>query len=186
MKLRIAIFSLSLAIVPASVSGQTKTITNADLEKYRQKRLAAEKELRENYREMGFPSPEELEKRNAESARELSRRAETYRRHQLERERNRVKSTGNDQVVYYYQGYDNGFNRYPYYGLAPAYLYGGSYYRRGSKRFFPRFRFRRPPIKRRGPGFIRNPYIRQTWRRQSAPMRRTYRGNFPTRRVRRN
>ncbi|HMS40609.1 MAG TPA: hypothetical protein PKE69_10305 [Pyrinomonadaceae bacterium] len=33
----------------ASAFAQTKTITNADLEKYRQKRLAAEKDYAENY-----------------------------------------------------------------------------------------------------------------------------------------
>lgn len=46
---------------------QRKTVTNADLEKYRQKRVAAEKDYRENYEKMGFPSPEELDRQIEES-----------------------------------------------------------------------------------------------------------------------
>ena len=61
---RVATFSSGLEgqglAIPELGISQTRTITNADLEKYKQKRLAAEKELRENYRELGFPSPEEL------------------------------------------------------------------------------------------------------------------------------
>src|SRR5688572_22618088 len=36
-------------------NAQTPTVTNAELEKYRAKRVAAEEELRQKYAEMGFP-----------------------------------------------------------------------------------------------------------------------------------
>ena len=66
MKLNTAIavgFVLSAAF---AVGAQTKKVTNADLEKYRTERLKAEKDLRENYAKLGFPSPEELAKQQAE------------------------------------------------------------------------------------------------------------------------
>ncbi len=80
-----------LVLAFASVaSAQSKTVTNADLEKFRIKRLAAEKDLRENYRELGFPSPEEMarseeEGRRARAAlvRELIRREEEEARYAL-------------------------------------------------------------------------------------------------------
>lgn len=73
-------------LLAAGVSAQA-TVTNADLEKFRQKRLAAEKELRENYAKLGFPSPEELERQNAESARERDELSARLERERLERER---------------------------------------------------------------------------------------------------
>ncbi len=73
-----------------SVSGvalaQTKTVTNADLEKFRQKRLQAEREYRQNYEKLGFPSPEEMEKnriKDQENLIKFSRQLEIQR---LERE----------------------------------------------------------------------------------------------------
>lgn len=71
---------LSLILVAASVvSAQKakKTITNFDLEKYRIQREKAEADYRENYAKRGMPSPEELQQREVENARqreELSRR----------------------------------------------------------------------------------------------------------------
>ncbi len=65
---------------------QTKTITNADLEKYRQKRLAAEKDYTENYERLGLPSPAELQKQNEQDQRELSELAARLEREKIERE----------------------------------------------------------------------------------------------------
>jgi hypothetical protein len=87
---------------------QTKTVTNADLEKYRQKRLAAEKEYRENYREMGFPSPEELEKQNEESARERSELAQRLRAEKI------AKQNQARQNSYYQNRQNSNQTRYPY------------------------------------------------------------------------
>jgi hypothetical protein len=64
-----------------------RSVTNASLEKFRQQRLAAERDLRENYEKMGFPSPEELQRQNEESAIERDRLAEQLRQERLERER---------------------------------------------------------------------------------------------------
>lgn len=58
------VFSFALLLAFGVVAlGQVPTITNLDLEKYRNQRLAAEKEYRENYRRRGQPSPEELEQK---------------------------------------------------------------------------------------------------------------------------
>lgn len=43
-----------------------KTVTNADLEKYRQARLKSEADYRANYKKLGMPSPEELEQSRVE------------------------------------------------------------------------------------------------------------------------
>ena len=58
-----AVFSIALCFALGVVAiGQVPTVTNFDLDKYRNQRLAAEREYRENYRRMGFPSPEELDR----------------------------------------------------------------------------------------------------------------------------
>ena len=63
MKVKVVIltFLVLLAVVPLPAQ-QTKTVTNSDLEKYREKRLRAERDYNENYARMGFPSPDELQK----------------------------------------------------------------------------------------------------------------------------
>lgn len=125
---------LSLAV---AVSGQTKTVTNADLEEYRAKRIAAERELEENYEELGFASPEER-----------ARRIEEYRRQKAElvnelRERDLVVVRQDDPQ---YQGpavifpYPNP-NFVDYGGrIAPSYYYYRFYYPYGDKRYkrYPR------------------------------------------------
>ncbi len=60
-KFAIVILSLTAAF---SGFGQTRTVTNADLEKFRQKRVESERQLKERYAEMGFPSPEQIERQN--------------------------------------------------------------------------------------------------------------------------
>ena len=63
MKLRILLFAcFSIASASATFAQQAKTVTNADLEKYRNKRVQAERDYEANYARMGFPSPEELQK----------------------------------------------------------------------------------------------------------------------------
>ncbi len=95
MKLNIAIaFGCLLAFVGTGLS-QTRTVTNVDLAKYRDKRLAAEKDLRENYAKLGFPSPEELAKQYEQDEKErlaLFQKLQTARleREKLEIERQRV------------------------------------------------------------------------------------------------
>lgn len=67
--------------------GQTKSVTNAQLEKFRQERLKAEKEYRENYERLGMPSPEELERRREQSQKEMEELSAKLRAERLERER---------------------------------------------------------------------------------------------------
>lgn len=80
------LFILALIFAAANpAASQTKTVTNSDLENFRQKRLKAERDYRENYEKLGFPSPAELERQNAESKREL---AKLSRRIEAENARN--------------------------------------------------------------------------------------------------
>lgn len=63
------------------------TVTNFELEKFKKQRLAAEKDYRENYERMGFPSPEELA---AQRERDLEFQiafSQQLRQARLERER---------------------------------------------------------------------------------------------------
>ena len=80
------LFILALIFVAANLTvAQTKTVTNGDLETFRQKRLKAEKDYRENYEKLGFPSPEESERQSEQSKREL---AELSRRIEAENAQN--------------------------------------------------------------------------------------------------
>jgi hypothetical protein len=76
------IFSMS-----ALSFAQSPSVTNADLEKYRQERLRADKEYRENYAKLGFPSPEELDRERKESLIEAEKLAAKLRAERLEQER---------------------------------------------------------------------------------------------------
>ena len=69
------------------IGAQTLEITNADLEKFRAKRIAAEKELRENYAKLGFPSPEERERQAEKEAKERTALVDKLRADRLEREK---------------------------------------------------------------------------------------------------
>jgi len=87
MKMQIVFFicfSLTAAVLMAA---QTKTVTNADLSKYSQERVKAEKDLRENYAKLGFSSPEEIELRNKSDAKDRAELSARLRLVELERER---------------------------------------------------------------------------------------------------
>jgi hypothetical protein len=77
----IVILSLTAAF---SAFAQTKTITNSDLEKYRQKRVESEKKLKEDYARMGFPSPEEIEKQNAQRRFRMEQYSDQLRQQSLQ------------------------------------------------------------------------------------------------------
>src|SRR5688572_14270244 len=83
---KLLLLSLVLMAAPA-VFGQARTVDNFTLDKFKQQRLAAEKDLRENYAELGFPSPEELERRRQEDEDEKSELLDKLREERLERER---------------------------------------------------------------------------------------------------
>jgi hypothetical protein len=75
-----------LAAVP-TVFGQSRTVDNFTLDKFKQQRLAAEKDLRENYAKLGFPSPEELERQRQKDDDEKAELLDKIREERLERER---------------------------------------------------------------------------------------------------
>lgn len=82
------IFVVTVGLLSAiCAAAQIRTVTNTDLEKYRQKRLAAEKEYRENYKRLGLPSPEELDRRREVSKIENERLAAGFENERIERER---------------------------------------------------------------------------------------------------
>lgn len=152
------IFVLGLVFVFSGfVIAQTKVVTNADLEKFRQKRLQAERDLRENYRELGFSSPEEMERQNEESRREMTELSNNLREKRLARE--------NQQINNYYPNSNtdsnysnNGFIDYGRY-YSSDYFYNGyrnRRYYRGKKRFrrFNRNRDFRQRFINRLPGFV--------------------------------
>lgn len=69
----LVVLSLILGITTFSFAQQTtRTITNDDLEKFRQKREQAEAEYRATYKQRGMPSPEELEQREIARQKELA------------------------------------------------------------------------------------------------------------------
>lgn len=145
MKKRILAFIGLILISANTAAAQKRTVTNEDLEKYRQKRVAAEKDLRENYERLGFPSPEEMQKQierdNAErSALSARLEAENARREQLNLERQNAENEARNRNFQYqnqnnqnYQGdyFSNfGYSNFGYGGFLSFPNYGG-YYNRG-------------------------------------------------------
>ncbi len=115
MKKRLWFILVFSFIATVSASAQTRTVTNNNLEKYRQKRLAAERDLRENYERLGFPSPEELDRqieRNRVERSELAARlrAEDLQRQQLNLERQRAE---NEALNRSYQVQNQNNSAYP-------------------------------------------------------------------------
>ncbi|MCS6873414.1 MAG: hypothetical protein N2Z23_04745 [Pyrinomonadaceae bacterium] len=68
---------LALFLIVLPIFGQqSRTITNFDLEKYRQQRIEAESEYLRTYRSKNMPSPEEIEKIAEEKKRQASELAQ--------------------------------------------------------------------------------------------------------------
>jgi hypothetical protein len=84
------LFLLLVVIFAVSniVFGQTKTITNADLEKFRATRVQQEENYRANYKRLGMPSPEELAARETQRQKELAQFAAKARVRQQQTESN--------------------------------------------------------------------------------------------------
>lgn len=87
MKYKI-VFLISIVLLAViSASAQTRSVTNADLEKFRQERLKGEAEYRENYARLGLPSPEELDRRREASRVANEELSQKLRAERLEAER---------------------------------------------------------------------------------------------------
>jgi len=74
-------------VVVGGYAQARRSVTNTDLERYRQQRVSAEREMREEYTKLGFASPDELARRNAQSEQELIDLSHRLRADRLERER---------------------------------------------------------------------------------------------------
>lgn len=122
---RQAIFVLALVFGISSFTfAQMKTVTNSDLEQFRQKRLQAERDLEENYEQMGFDSPEEIERQNEESQRQLRDLSDNLRETRLTREsQNSQNNYGTNEGQYF----NGNSNQYP----NPAFIDYGRYYGSG-------------------------------------------------------
>jgi len=147
--------SLFVVCVIFAIAGvgaaQTKSVTNADLDKYRQERLKAEQEYRENYARLGLPSPEKLARQRDENSVETEKLAAKLRTERLEKERLNAEhemqlrdSTPIFQYVpvvsenqYILSAYSTGYGRYrrflfyrPYYQpySQPGYYAGGQFW----------------------------------------------------------
>lgn len=138
------VFSSLFLISTLSAFAQTRTVTNADLEKYRQARVKAEREYRENYKRLGMPSPEELERREAERKRETAElsarlRAEQYERAQFDALRQQYEAV---QRQNFYNNQTNIQPNYiPNYGYAfPSYGFNDpDVTNRFVRRFYPQY-----------------------------------------------
>lgn len=127
MKMRICfLICFILASVVVAVS-QTKTVTNFDLEKYAQERVKAEKDLCENYKQLGFASPEEMARRYAADAKEREDLAARLRQERVERERVEAEREANARATAAYYRYSQSQQRETQY-VEPSYFW--SYGRR--------------------------------------------------------
>lgn len=166
MKKQIFLLLILIFSVAAAAFAQSKTVTNADLEKFRQSRLEAEKDYRENYAKLGFPSPQELEKQIAEDKRAMETLAARLQAERLERERaaaTEAQSNLFDAQNTYLQSRNNArVERNYYFGYAPFSYFPYGYYIPTYRSNYDRRRrvgrgYRMPPI--RPPKPIRPPRL---------------------------
>lgn len=97
MKIRVLFLVFIIITATGAVFAQAKTVTNDDLSKYKQERIKAEAELRNNYAKLGFPSPEERERRDAQSVKDTVELSARLRNERLERERIDAQNAANAQ-----------------------------------------------------------------------------------------
>jgi hypothetical protein len=140
MGMKTAALIIGFVLTSAVVGfGQTRTVTNFDLEKYQQKRLNAEREYRENYKRLGLPSPEELDKQRDEDMKARLALADQLRQARLEKERLELERRGLEVET-------TRVDPAPEYDESGGYYYGGVYYGGvgtfGSRRGHGRFRGR--------------------------------------------
>lgn len=134
MKKRMLIFICLSLLTTLSAFAQTKTVTNFDLEKYRDRRLSAEKDLRENYARLGFPSPDELERQREKDRIEREALSARLTKERYERERIEAEQTRANNEIRYLRSVETPV--YPRY--SPG--FGGIIYSGG---YFPRHRHNR-------------------------------------------
>ena len=164
---RTSFFAIGFVFVFAFTAAAQRTVTNNDLEKYRENRVRAEQQMRENYARLGFPSPDEMARRDEESTRTTIELADKIRRDRLEQERLNAQywsavaaananqrpivivtgENGGDYFVQYGYGFGRGFrfgNRFnqPLTPYTNGYFAGGQFWS-GPSRTIPMPVFRR-------------------------------------------
>jgi hypothetical protein len=133
MKQRSLLILFVMLCLSGFVVGQTRTVTDDDLEKFREKRLKAERDYRENYARLGMPSPEELERRRVEDKKVLIELSDKLRRERYERDLREAELA--------WRAYESSL-RQPVYNLQIAPGYSNRYY-------VPYYNYGRWPYKRR-------------------------------------
>lgn len=146
MKTRCLFLLFIIFAVVGAASAQTKSLTNADLESYRQNRLKAQQDYLENYERLGLPSPAELERRSEQSAKEIAELSNRLRAEELERDRIAAQRVTvfryqqpvvvgvSDNTVYGYFWRNRGFHWTPrmHQYTQPGYFAGGQFWPSGS------------------------------------------------------
>jgi phage repressor protein C with HTH and peptisase S24 domain len=118
------LFVFCLIAMSAGTAAAQKTITNADLEGYKQARLKAEREYRESYERLGMPSPEELRRRSDESIKETVEMSERLKQQRLEEERLEIERLRAIQAfTVQYPSYSESYQVSPGYFISPGFQY---------------------------------------------------------------
>lgn len=122
-------FVALVGVVPAFSQWTARTITNADLEGYRQERLRAERDYAQNYDKMGFPSPQELEmqlEKSRAEREELAARlaSERLQRYQIEADVARAAQPSQESIIILSDGNGSGNNGWSAGGYYPYGPYG--------------------------------------------------------------
>jgi predicted RND superfamily exporter protein len=125
------LFILSLSLLTAvSAFAQTKTVTNSDLEKFRQQRVESERKLRTDYAKMGLPSPAEIERRTRQSRAEFEQYSDQLRQRRVQSQNDLVTQANNlsiqiasiDAQINYLRRQNTNYSNQNYvysYGYAP-------------------------------------------------------------------
>lgn len=87
MKEAVLLFGLILSLGVVGLCQLPPTVTNSTLKRFQVERLNAEREYRENYARLGFPSPEELDRQRNEDLETGMILAQQLRQARLEKER---------------------------------------------------------------------------------------------------
>lgn len=129
--MKILYFVCFVFVLTLTAVGQTKIVTNLDLEKYKDQRVKAIADYRENYQRLGMPSPEELARRNEQDRKDLAELSVKLRTERLEKERLAAERERAERYAApsNYVVYDSPrFNSDPY--VYSTFYSGGRYYRR--------------------------------------------------------
>ena|ERR1700755_3106285 len=117
------------------VSAQTnspRTVTNTDLEKYRDARVRADEEYRRTYAERGLPSPEELDKIQADRDKRLTELSLKLREERLQKEYFEALKAANSAPDVVYVAPQNSYTA-PRFGYYPYGFVGGGFVTRGRR-----------------------------------------------------